>query len=348
MRKLHTFENELPASRFTAVLTVNKIEAQVLRNSDDRWDLWIIDEDSIKSARGHLERFLNDPQAAEFEDAFAEAKKIHQQIKQEKAERIKRAKTIEVRTQFRDPRNMAIAMQRKNTFTRKVIMICAVVFGASLVFNNADDPNSQNNFVRNALEVLDLSRAKTGTEVNGEFVPYSRHELLFQHIAEGQVWRLITPVFVHGNSTGEAGDFLMAFIHIFFNMYWLYWLGTLMEVRFGLKTYLVLFFISAIASVLFPLLTPESGLLGLRGLQGGPVVGMSGVVYAVIGFGWCKMRLQPSVGMLVPPFVLMISMIWLIFGIVLSTGSEGVSHLAHLVGMVTGVGIAYVHTLMGK
>jgi len=348
MRKLHTFENELPASRFTAVLTVNKIEAQVLRNSDDRWDLWIIDEDSIKSARGHLERFLDDPQAAEFEDAFAEAKKIHQQIKQEKAERVKRAKTIEVRTQFRDPRSMASAMQRKNTFTRKVIMVCAVVFGASLVFNNADGPTSQNNFVRNALEVLDRSRDREGEVVNGEFVPYSWLEWRFQHIAEGQVWRLITPVFVHGNYTGEAGDFLMAFLHIFFNMYWLYWLGTLMEVRFGLKTYLLLFFISAITSVLVPLLTPASGLLGIRGLQGSPVVGMSGVVYAVIGFGWCKMRLQPSVGMLVPPFILMIAMIWLGLGIFMSTGSEGVSHLAHLVGLITGAAIAYVHTLRGK
>ena len=87
-------------------------------------------------------------------------------------------------------------------------------------------------------------------------------------------------------------------------MYWLYWLGTLIEVRFGLKTYLTLFFVSAIASVLIPLLVPQAGLLGLQGLKGGAVVGMSGVVYAVIGFGWCKMRMQPSVGLLIPPFIL--------------------------------------------
>ena len=47
MRKLHTFQEEALASRFTAVLTVNKIEAEVLRNSENGWDLWIIDEDSI-------------------------------------------------------------------------------------------------------------------------------------------------------------------------------------------------------------------------------------------------------------------------------------------------------------
>ena len=62
----------------------------------------------------------------------------------------------------------------------------------------------------------------------------------------------------------------------------------------------------------------------------------------------CKMRLQPSVGMLVPPFILMIAMIWLGFGIFMSTGSEGVSHLAHLVGLIAGAAIAYVHTLLDK
>ena len=44
--------------------------------------------------------------------ALAKAKKIQQQLKQEKTERIKQAKKIEVRTQFRDPHHMMAAMQR--------------------------------------------------------------------------------------------------------------------------------------------------------------------------------------------------------------------------------------------
>ena len=348
MRKLHTFQEEALASRFTAVLTVNKIEAEVLRNSENGWDLWIIDEDSIKSAGGLLDRFQQDPHAAEFEDAFAQAKKIHEQLRQEKAERLKRAKTIQVRTQFRDPQSIAIAMRRKNTFTRKIIMLCAVVFGASLVFDKTNDPNGGSNFVRNALEVHDWSNTNRGERVDGQLVEYSELEFNFQHIGKGQFWRLITPAFVHGTSTNEPGGLLMAGIHIFFNMYWLYWLGTLIEVRFGLKTYLTLFFVSAIASVLIPLLVPRAGLLGIPGLSGGTVVGMSGVVYAVIGFGWCKMRMQPSVGLLIPPFILILSMIWLLYGVFLAPGNDGISHLAHLVGLITGAGIAYIHTLLGK
>ena len=345
MRKLHTFEEEALASRFTAILTVNKIEAQVLRNNESGWDLWIVDEDSMQAGLTLLERFQDEPDADEFKDAFAQAKLIHQQIKQEKAERLKRAKTIEVRTQFRDPRHINATLRRKNTFTRKIIVACAVVFGASLVFTSDNNQEQGKNFVRNALEVLDRSRVENPNAIiDGERVFNTEREWKFQHIAEGQVWRLITPVFVHG----ADDSFFSSFIHIFFNMYWLYWLGTLIEIRFGLKTYLTLFFVSAIASVLIPLLVPSAGLFGLPGLGGAPVVGMSGVVYAVIGFGWCKMRLQPSVGMLVPPFILILSLIYLFYGAFIATGSDHISHLAHLTGMVVGSLIAYFHTRLGK
>ena len=198
------------------------------------------------------------------------------------------------------------------------------------------------------MEVHDWSNTNRGELVDGQLVEYSELEFNFQHIGKGQFWRLITPAFVHGASTNEPGGLLMAGIHIFFNMYWLYWLGTLIEVRFGLKTYLTLFFVSAIASVLIPLVVPRAGLFGIQGLNGGAVVGMSGVVYAVIGFGWCKMRMQPSVGLLIPPFILIISMIWLFYGVFVASGDDGISHLAHLVGLITGSGIAYIHTLLGK
>ena len=324
MRKLHTFEQELDANRFTAVLTVNQVEAQVLRSNDNQWDLWIIDEDALSQAGKLLGEYQSNPDSPHIQMALAKAKKIQQQLKQEKAERIKQAKKIEVRTQFRDPHHMMAAMQRKDTLTRKIILLCAIVFGASLVFQSQD--GSQENFVRNALEAQ------------------------FQQISQGQIWRLITPVFVHG--TGQ--EFLFDFLHIFFNMYWMYWLGTRLEIQFGLKTYLGLFLIAGVASILVPLLTPETGLLGIRGLGGSSVVGMSGVVYGVIGFGWCKMKMKPSVGMLITPFVLMFSIGWMLFGIVSASSSQGagyissISHLAHLVGLLTGAVYAFVHTKLGK
>ena len=124
MRKLHTFEQELDANRFTAVLTVNQVEAQVLRGNDNQWDLWIIDEDALSQARKLLGEYQSNPDSPQIQMALAKAKKIQQQLKQEKAERIKQAKKIEVRTQFRDPHHMMAAMQQGHADSQNYLVVC--------------------------------------------------------------------------------------------------------------------------------------------------------------------------------------------------------------------------------
>lgn len=53
-------------------------------------------------------------------------------------------------------------------------------------------------------------------------------------IDSGQVWRLITPVFLHGSLA-----------HIFFNMYALFSIGSLLERHFGHGRFLLLYFLGA-------------------------------------------------------------------------------------------------------
>lgn len=55
-------------------------------------------------------------------------------------------------------------------------------------------------------------------------------------IDAGQLWRLITPVFLHGSLT-----------HIFFNMYALFSIGSLLEKHFGHGRFLLLYFLGAFA-----------------------------------------------------------------------------------------------------
>jgi rhomboid protease GluP len=55
-------------------------------------------------------------------------------------------------------------------------------------------------------------------------------------IDAGQLWRLITPVFLHGSLT-----------HIFFNMYALFSIGSLLERHFGHGRFLLLYFLGAFA-----------------------------------------------------------------------------------------------------
>lgn len=55
-------------------------------------------------------------------------------------------------------------------------------------------------------------------------------------IDAGQLWRLITPVFLHGSLS-----------HIFFNMYALFSIGSLLERHFGHGRFLLLYFLGAFA-----------------------------------------------------------------------------------------------------
>ena len=59
----------------------------------------------------------------------------------------------------------------------------------------------------------------------------------FDPILHGEVWRLVTPIFMHGN-----------ILHIFFNMWWLSAFGTMIEVRRGTLRLAGLVLIAAIIS----------------------------------------------------------------------------------------------------
>lgn len=68
-------------------------------------------------------------------------------------------------------------------------------------------------------------------------------------IRMGELWRFITPVFLHGSPT-----------HIFFNMYALYSLGTFLEQQFGRGRFVLLYFLAGFSGNVFSfLLTGEDG-----------------------------------------------------------------------------------------
>lgn len=80
-------------------------------------------------------------------------------------------------------------------------------------------------------------------------------EKINQLIRIGQVWRLITPVFLHDSSLPYG------LLHIGFNMYALFLFGRGLEARFGHWRFTLLYFLSAYAgNVLSFLLTPNPSL----------------------------------------------------------------------------------------
>ncbi len=137
-------------------------------------------------------------------------------------------------------------------------------------------------------------------------------------IERGQVWRLLTPIFLHGG-----------LLHLIFNMWWLYDLGNLIERRLGWWRFAALTLAIAVTSN-----------CGQYVASGPNFVGMSGVVFGLFGYAWVRGRLDPTSGMYLRQDIVVLMMLW--FGACLIGMVPNVANAAHGVGLAVGAAIGYL------
>ena len=137
--------------------------------------------------------------------------------------------------------------------------------------------------------------------------------LPFPEIMHGQVWRLLTPIFIH-----------FGLVHLLFNMMWLKDLGTAIEQRLGVRTLLALVVATGVLSN-----------LGQCIFDGPLFGGMSGVVYGLFGFIWMMAHFDPASGFRMPKNTVILMVGWFFLCI---TGAIGpVGNFSHGVGLGVGV-----------
>jgi rhomboid protease GlpG len=137
-------------------------------------------------------------------------------------------------------------------------------------------------------------------------------------VENGEVWRLVTPIFLH-----------FGILHILFNMYWLYDLGTMIERRLGSILYLLLILAIAVPSN-----------VGQFVVTGPAFGGMSGVVFGLFGYAWVRGRMEPASGLFVRPDVAFWMFGWFVLCL---TGLVGnVANWAHGVGLAVGAVLGYL------
>ncbi|MEE4660881.1 MAG: rhomboid family intramembrane serine protease [Halieaceae bacterium] len=137
-----------------------------------------------------------------------------------------------------------------------------------------------------------------------------------------QYWRYVTPIFLH-----------FGWLHITFNSLWLWELGALIERRFGSVVFLVLVLLSAIGSNQAQFWHTGPSLFG----------GMSGVVYALLGFCWVYNAVYPDRSLALPRPVIVMMLVWLVFCMVAPTemlGIGSIANAAHLGGLLAGCVLA--------
>lgn len=148
-------------------------------------------------------------------------------------------------------------------------------------------------------------------------------------VRDGQLWRLITPIFIH-----------FGLMHLVFNLTMTWQLGEIIERRFGWRWFLGLVTMLAVVSNLAQFYTAGPGFGGL-----------SGVLYGLFGYFWIGSKFNPHFGFQINPSAVKILLGWFVlcwfnfFGLL---GNIQIANMAHTGGLLTGMVLGYLQSLKGR
>jgi GlpG protein len=293
MRLIGHLAEEKDARTFADYLYVQKIESHLEFEKADGWGIWINDEDKLEEAARLLTAFRANPADPKYR---AEAKTAAElRAEAEKDEAKWRKKLSDRRHLFRPLHDYGFG-----PLTFVLIVISVVVFILSRMGNDL-----------RPIAGLFITDFVTGN-LFGPSLP---------EISHGQVWRLITPIFIH-----------FGLLHIFFNMLWLRDLGSMIEARQSSWQLALLVVVIAACSNLG------------QYLVAGPVFGgMSGVVYGLLGYIWMRGKFDPGSGLYVHPSTVTMMIIW--FFACFTPIIPHVANGTHAVGLVMGIAWGYLSSL---
>lgn len=141
---------------------------------------------------------------------------------------------------------------------------------------------------------------------------------LSETFRSGELWRLITPIFLH-----------FSLMHVLFNLLWVWVVGSKVEYLQGRIALLGLVLFSGIISNL------------AQYLISGPMFGgMSGVVFALLAYAWFWDKRNPQHAIGLPPALMGFMLVYLVLGytgVLESFGFGAIANTAHLVGLLSGL-----------
>ncbi|HEY3863116.1 MAG TPA: rhomboid family intramembrane serine protease [Verrucomicrobiae bacterium] len=279
MRLIGHLKNEDSARTFSGYLAALDIR-NLVELDGEGWAVWIHSEDQIAAGQQALASYSQNPSDTKYRAASEAAENIERQRLRKEA---KAAKRIHDRDRIWAKSNMA-------PLTLSLIGVCVLVtliIGFSPTFFDyrwlaIDDPTTP-----------------AGYGILGQ-------------VRAGQVWRLITPIFVH-----------MSPLHLIFNMFCLRDFGSMIELRKGTPKLAQMVLVLAVVSD-----------LGQYFWDGPAFGGMSGVIYGLFGYIWLRGQCEPGSGLGMSTTTVWILMGWYVGCL---TGLLGpVANAAHSCGLAAG------------
>lgn len=288
MRLIEEFTDKKKAAMFSDYLTQLEVPNQLTEDEDEgTFEVWVISEDDMERAEKLLKRFNDEIEFLDHVSISQEAKRKRKETEREAKER---PKYVDARTQVfsRGPISMGM-------LTMILLAVSVIVSIISNFGKNSDTLSML--FITEYVHVGNTIRWMPG----------------LPEITSGEIWRLITPIFIH-----------FGILHLVFNMLWLKDLGSMVEDRKGTLFLGIFVVVSAVVSNYAQYLVSHPGFGG-----------MSGVVYALLGYIWMKGKYDPGSRMFLHRQTVIFMLGWFVLGF---TGWVGnIANAAHGGGLIIGV-----------
>lgn len=287
MRPAGTIRDQRQARRFADYLLTQEVAAR-LDLTRDGWTVWVYDEEALPRVRAELDAFLREPGAPRFA-VSREAERIRAQARELQLRR------EEQQARARPPEPVLRA-QAPAPLTWALLVFCVVVALATGL-GSPDSPY-----------VADLTIATIRREDAGTLAWAGLEE-----VRRGEVWRLITPIFLHFGPT-----------HLVFNALVLLDLGRRVEAISGT---------AALAAMVLGF-----GVIGnvVQYMAAGPAFGgLSGALYGLFAFVWVLARRAPASGYTIREAEVVTLAIW--SGICLLGLVGPIGNAAHAAGFACGL-----------
>lgn len=311
MRWLGEISGRKSAERFVAHLLTQEISTHIETNVDqaeDLWEVWVRDEDKLKLALAELRAFQANPADSKYDAALQQAADILAEKEKKRQQAAKNLRKMDTSS----PSAMGGVGGRGPTppLTLTLMILC-IALGLISQFGRPSANNDWGATVNSQLSFVRIS-------------DFLETENPAASILKGQVWRTITPIFLHGGM-----------LHLAMNMMGLFYLGRIVERLMGTPRYGLFVLLLAVFPNLLQGLTPAA-------LGGSPhFVGISGVVYGLLGHIWIRNSLNPRFGYQIPTPFMIIAVGMILLGLSGAVENWHLADLCHLGGLLVGLAVGY-------
>ena len=307
MRFLGEIDGQQSAEKFVAHLLTEDIDTHIeLAHSDsDNWEVWVRDEDQLHRAKTELDEFQANRSDPKYAAAVANAQKILSEkarLRREAAKNLKRVNPSQ---------RPSLGGGKMPPLTLTLFILCIAV-GLFTSFGKPGRNNELGKTIKRQLSFVDLEHYQ-----QSEGDPAAS-------LKRGQVWRAITPIFLH-----------FGLIHLALNMFMFASFGKLVERWVGTPKFAAMVLVMAILPNLLQGLAPEwmHGSFSFGGI--------SGVLYGLFGYVWIRTSINPMHGIAIPFPMIAILVGLIVIGLSGLVPNWPFADLCHLGGLLVGVAFGF-------